>query len=225
MRARFYDFWARVARGARRRGGYTVVEVMMALSVLSIGATGVVAMQKVTLIGNTRARDLATATAIASSWIERLRYDGLRWNYDSATGTSTLGSTTYLSQPQNTWFSPASGGAAFGPLTEIQPSFDVKGMDTLSATETGFCVNVRLTTLLNNPSTPTAIPSAMRAEVRVYWLKVNNSTVDPALTGTLNGVALCNNTAANIASLDSATDGTTRYHFVYAASAILRNDI
>lgn len=223
MRGRLYDWWARVMRGARRRGGYTVVEVMMALSVLSIGATGVVAMQKVTLIGNTRARDLATATAIASSWIERLRYDGLRWTYDGT--TATLGSTTYLSQPQNVWFSPAAPGAAFGPLTAIQPTTDVKGMDTATAAETGFCVNVRLTTLMNNPTTPAAIPSAIRAEVRVYWLKVNSTTVDPALTGTLNGVALCDDSAANIASLDTAADGTTRYHFVYATSAILRTDI
>ena len=53
-------------RTGRARLGYTVIEVMMALAVLSIGATGVIAMQKAALIGNVRARNLTTASAIAS---------------------------------------------------------------------------------------------------------------------------------------------------------------
>ncbi len=208
-----------------RRAGYTVIEVMMALSVLSIGTTGVIAMQKVTLIGNTRARDLATATAIAAAWVERLRYDGLRWTYDPATGVATLGSTTYLSQPQNVWFVPPPGGPSGTAVGGMEGLSDVKGMDTVVAAEGAFCVNVRLTNIMNNPIQPAPIPAAMRAEVRVYWLKMHHTTVNPALSGTLAGNPFCSTNQADIDSLDTAADGTTRYHFAYASTAILRNDL
>ena len=52
---------ARLSRAARKRwsiAAYTVMEVMMALGVLSVGATGVIALQKATVIGNLRRQGL-----------------------------------------------------------------------------------------------------------------------------------------------------------------------
>ena len=43
---------ARSQNAARR--GYTIIEVMMAMAVLALGSTGIIAMQKVTLAGNQR---------------------------------------------------------------------------------------------------------------------------------------------------------------------------
>lgn len=195
----------------------------MAMSVLSIGATGVVAMQKVTLLGNTRARDLATASAIASAWIERLRYDGLRWTFDDANGVTTLAATEYLDQTQGAWFRPANGTA--GVMTGTTTVTDVKGMDTTVALENAFCVNIRLQTLMSTPAPQCdanqVCPSAIRAEVRVYWLKVHN-TQTAALGGTVAAAPFCDGT--EIATIDSIANGTRRYHFVYMTSAILRND-
>ena len=45
-----------------RSRGYTVIELLMALTVLALGASGVVAMQRVTLESNRYAKNLAIAT-------------------------------------------------------------------------------------------------------------------------------------------------------------------
>ena len=51
--------------------GYTMVEVMMALAILTIAASGIVAMQKATLVGNMKSRNLATASQVAQAWMSR----------------------------------------------------------------------------------------------------------------------------------------------------------
>jgi prepilin-type N-terminal cleavage/methylation domain-containing protein len=206
----------------KARRAYTVVEVMMALSVLSIGATGVIALQKAALIGNTNARDLATATAIASAWIERLRYDGLRW-VQRDNGTSTIAETTYLqvvaddfpnviAPPEARWHVPAASGDSW--FAGVQPTADVRGMDTSVASETAFCTNIRLTQVL---------PGAIRAEVRVFWLRNHNTNVSQNISGTFGGSALCDPGSGYIDQVSSdAANG--RYHFVYMTSAILRQE-
>ena len=47
-------------RELRRRAqrGYTIVELVMSLAVLAIGASGVIAMQKVAVASNRHAKDL-----------------------------------------------------------------------------------------------------------------------------------------------------------------------
>lgn len=214
----------RRGRIARRAliAGYTVVEVMMAMAVLSIGATGVIAMQKTALLGNLRARNLATASAIASAWVERLRIDGVRWTIDGA-GVNTIAATTYLSivqndfpqvtAPEGVWFTPAANPPD-PALAGVQPTKDVRGMDTAVPTEQGFCTNIRLTQVL---------PNMIRAEVRVFWLR--NQGGGSEQTGTLAGQPLCpvNNQAFLNNDLTTA-QAQERYHFVYLSSTILRND-
>jgi len=215
----------RVRRSLRRRRrsvlrGYTVVEVMMAMAILSIGATGVIAMQKTALLGNLRARNLATASAIASAWIERLRVDGLRWTINSA-GLNTIGSTAYLNivqddfpnvtNPEGIWQVPTA--SPDNAMLGVQPTEDVRGMDTATLTEQGFCTNIRLTQIL---------PNVIRAEVRVFWLR-HQGGGNNTQTGTLGGQALCSNQQGYLNQLSSVA-GQQRYHFVYLSSTILRND-
>ena len=90
--------------------GYTVMEVMMALAILTIGASGVIAVQKATMIGNTNARNLATANSIAQSWVERLRADALVWN--APANADDIGDTNWLksadpANPNTPWIAPA----------------------------------------------------------------------------------------------------------------------
>ncbi|HYO94825.1 MAG TPA: prepilin-type N-terminal cleavage/methylation domain-containing protein, partial [Polyangiaceae bacterium] len=61
--------------------GYTFVELLMSLSILSLGVTGVIAMQKVTVTSNQHAKNLAIATQISQSWMDELRADSLMWNH------------------------------------------------------------------------------------------------------------------------------------------------
>jgi type IV pilus assembly protein PilV len=211
--------WLRLRRALSR--AYTVVEVMMALSVFSIGATGVIAMQKATLVGNTRARDLATASAIASAWIERLRYDGLRWTQQD-TGLSTIGQTTYLNVVGNDfpniaglegqWFRPAPSADAW--FAGVEPLADVRGQDTSTVAAGAFCTHLRITQVL---------PGAIRADVRVFWLRNHNTNVSTNYAGTFNNGPLCPYDPGYVTQMSSDIAGG-RYHFVYMTSAILRAD-
>ncbi|MEM9875539.1 MAG: prepilin-type N-terminal cleavage/methylation domain-containing protein [Myxococcota bacterium] len=203
----------RYGRSRRRRAGYTVVEVLMALSVLAVGATGVIAMQKATLVGNTQARNLATANAIAQSWLERLQVDGMGWTTD-ANGNDTILQTRWLSvvgldhptiaPPEDVWFRPATVAAVD---RSMEAGADVRGLDTDIAAETGFCTHVKLTQTM---------PNLIRAEVRVFWLRRNGG-------GTIAGTPLCDDNVGYVAAV-SAPGASSRYHFVHLVGGITRKE-
>ena len=160
-------------RTRRQLSGYTVVEVMMALTVLAIGSTGVIAIQKTTLLGNTNARNLATATAVATTWAERLRADGMQWT--NTDGTPNLSSTRWLNSATGAmgpWFSPTQA-ASFG-----SPRADILGADIYGAEPEAqaFCTEIRLT----------RIATMIRAEIRVFWDRGGN----PVACGTAGVEAL-----------------------------------
>lgn len=157
----------------RRRAGYTLIEVVMAIGVLTAGAVGIMALQQAATRGNMESRQMTTATQLAQRWIERLRRDGLGWR----TGTTVvpvpvtvLSSTTYLQQV------PASGAAApfFVPVPPVasgeSANFDYYGRDTTVAADMHYCTNVRLEWLYPG--------RAMRADVRVWWARRAGGTSD-----------------------------------------------
>ncbi|HDH02444.1 MAG TPA: prepilin-type N-terminal cleavage/methylation domain-containing protein [Nitrospirae bacterium] len=73
---------------ATRRGGelgFTLVEVLVALTILVIGLLGVALMQVVSIQGNTFSREMAVATGLGQDMLEKLRT--LQWtelNVDDA---------------------------------------------------------------------------------------------------------------------------------------------
>ncbi|MDC0683567.1 type IV pilus modification PilV family protein [Sorangium atrum] len=157
---------ARARRAASR--GYTLIEVMAALGVLAIGATGVLALQKATLISNTNARNLAIANSIAMTWAERLRVDALQWNdpmrvpdIDSDTDWLTLSTTSPF--------------PARLPPTEITalgaPDADVLGADIYpgDTSASAFCTHVRFRQFTDPASGTRIWESLIRAEIRVIW--------------------------------------------------------
>ena len=197
-----------------RQGGYTVIEVVMSLALLSIGATGVIAMQKATLLGTVNARNLATANAVAATWLERLQLDGLRWRLTNAK-QNTIASTTYLqvvgsdfpsvSPQENVWLRPQ-----VQPTMGYSPMADVRGKDTTNSKEAAFCTNIKLSQLL---------PNLIRAEVRVFWLRHRGGGQNSKYAGTINNKPLCDGSPGYLQAVTSAHD---RYHFVSIASAILQ---
>lgn len=144
--------------------GFTVVEVMMALAVLGVGAAGVIAMQDAALIANTNARNLVTANGIAQGWLERIRLDALSWN--EVAGRQDISETTWI---QNALASPPAAGAGWVVASNL--GADVTGAELLVAdpTElaTAFCTQLRLTRFSLDRSNP--FYRAFRIEVRVTW--------------------------------------------------------
>ncbi|MFO0758813.1 MAG: prepilin-type N-terminal cleavage/methylation domain-containing protein [Byssovorax sp.] len=190
----------------RRRGGYTVVEVMMALAILTLGASGVIAVQKAALLGNTNARNLATANAIAKSWVERLRTDALVWN---APGNGDdIGETSWLKQsdpnnPNQPWLTP---NEVLAPALAGSPDSDVLGVDIFPADPgppaSAFCTQLRFTRFPQNVLP--AYRKMIRAEIRVFWER-SGKPIDCAI-------------APNPVEGDVG-----RYGFVYVTTAVMQN--
>lgn len=196
--------------------GYTVVEVMMALAILGVGATGVIAMQKATLIGNTSARNVATANYIAMGWAERLRTEALQWNAQN--GTDDLATDTkWLTNAKTDtplWFNPkpiATDSNGGGTSPAGLPANDIIG-DEMTVTPApprypAFCTKMRLTKLklfpnpnVNDPATIRTI----RAEIRVYWER-SGRPVD------------CTEIP------DPETGDNNRYGFITVTTAVIQN--
>lgn len=194
----------------------------MAIAVLGLGAAGVIAMQKATLLGNTNARNLATATIIAQGWIERLRVDAQAWNEPAL--TPDLGDTKWMNTllTAKVWTAPdelaVTAGATSVATPVGSPAADIMGADSFAGdgTAPAFCTQVRLTRFTQSPSTCVANALAagdsnlctlyrmIRLEVRVYWDK-------------------------SMRQLDCKTALPTdyqlgRYGFVYMESGILENN-
>src|SRR5262245_14163143 len=66
-------------RRRSQRQGFTLVEVMVSLGVMTIGAMAILGMQQQIIRANIHARQVTTATQIAQNVIERLKLDGLSW--------------------------------------------------------------------------------------------------------------------------------------------------
>ena len=192
-----------------RDRGYSAVEVLVAMTLFAVGASGVIAMIRANVQGNYDARTLDVANSVARAWEERLRRDASYWT-KSPTGVSgnAVSTTKWLKNTADApavWFVPA---APASPNHEGQsPAFDLLGReladtDAQDATKTLFCTQLRLTWLVPN--------SVVRAEVRVFWPRAGQA-----------GVA-CTDAAATGAALD-ALDSNAKWRFVQTQNAIRGN--
>jgi Tfp pilus assembly protein PilV len=194
-----------------RSPGYTVVEVMIAMAILMIGTTGIVAMQKVTTVSNRDSKNLVVANQIARAWVERLRADATQWNNPSPTSPTTndMGNTRWLGVVNGLWFRPAND------TTHGEPAYaaaDVFGNDVpIGSAATVYCTNVRLSWLYGPPGTVEP-PYLLRAEIRVLWLR--DGGPGPV------GATACENGAVTWDNIGPMTD---RFHFVYVATAVTQN--
>src|SRR5271154_1609339 len=99
--------------------GYTAVEVLMAMTVMTIGAAAVMSMQKTSIQGNLDARKTDMANSIARMWVERLERDAMQWTLPSAqnpTGNNFAGALLLASPTYGAWGLPSyeMGGNADG---------------------------------------------------------------------------------------------------------------
>jgi len=175
-----------------------MVEVMMALAILTIAASGIVAMQKATLVGNMKSRNLATASQVAQAWMSRLRADSVTWTTENGT-SKTKWLINVEGKQGGTWRRPDvdQGFSA-------SPEADVRGNDVFDGKGVGYCTNFRLTKLSDD---------LIRAEVRVHWLRHHGS-------GGKDGNSLCGDNEAFLQEMGAYQD---RYGFVYATSTVIRN--
>jgi prepilin-type N-terminal cleavage/methylation domain-containing protein len=203
-------------RAARRERGYTVVELMMAITVFGIGVAGIISMEKVTSVSNQHAKNLAIATHIAESWLDMLRADAAAWNHPSPGNTiADLGTDTFwLNQTvtnanATSWFLPG-WNAALG----FGPAFDALGnpinTPVSGLANVAFCSNLRLSWLY--PPNPTTGNGLIRAEVRVFWLRDGQASPQA-------GTNICDPTMPT----NLINGATSTFHFVQKITGIREN--
>jgi prepilin-type N-terminal cleavage/methylation domain-containing protein len=193
-------------RGPR---GYTIVELMMAISVMAIGITGIISMQKVTMTANQNAKHLSVATQIGNAWLDALAADALQWNSPGTqNATSDLGETRWLNNVTGNWFMPVESPAnAMG----FGPGFDALGNWVAEANieQAVYCTHLRLTWLFPEASNVTG-NGLIRAEVRVFWLREGGNPTGFCAQG------------SDVAAVGAAA-GT--HQFVYQTGAIRQNKL
>lgn len=168
----------------KRTGGYTLIEVMMAVVIMVIGATGILAMQGASVRSNQDAGETTTAVNFATTWVERIKRDASRrW---TASGTTRMLNSPYL-RATTDYFVPEP------PDARESWGANYFGFETRTASNIYYCVNVRGTVAhAYNPVTPAAPDldndiNALRVDVRVWWYRWGNAadrTTGPACTAT-----------------------------------------
>jgi prepilin-type N-terminal cleavage/methylation domain-containing protein len=205
-------------RAAAAARGYTAVEVLIAMTVMAIGAAAVMTMQKASVQGNLDARRLDVANGIARMWEERLQADAMAWTTPNATTpTSNLATTNggnggqvadALHSP-GTWILPTHYSTTASPEAPQSYIFDILGRDLYGSeiANAVFCVAVRLTPLVP----PASAPALIRADVRVLWQR--------GLGSNPNGGGFC------VPGSDATSDSPSPdiYHALYVTTALKEN--
>jgi prepilin-type N-terminal cleavage/methylation domain-containing protein len=181
-----------------RRQGFTLIEVMMTVAIITIGATGLFAMQGATVRANAEAEEATVATAFASSWIERLKRDGLTW---TARGSLALANSQNLKNlvgcTANTWVVPTSSTPQVESALADFHGFDIDTTAPAADRPRGYyCANVSVSPVHGmgaDRSLPITNPDdadLLRVTVRVWWARggrggadVSNLSLSPGARG------------------------------------------
>jgi prepilin-type N-terminal cleavage/methylation domain-containing protein len=192
----------------RRKQGFTLVEVMVSIGVMTIGAMAVMAMQQQLTRANRHAREISTASQIAQNWIERFKLDALRWNVVGGQGATTYLGAVPAPGTQGAFTTiPAQTATLSGVNRLLSPGFDYYGQDVDvsagNATNLYYCASHRLNWVYNNQR-------AMRVDVRVWWGRDGMGNIQTAHPRCID-----DNTALNPggASYDN-------FHIVYLSTVI-----
>jgi len=155
--------------GRRGRSGFTLVEVMIAIGVMTVGSLGILSMHQAVSNANRTAQEMNTALAITERWMERIERDSLSWteqgiNAASLTGTDYLSALAGGVDPTD-WFRPTVTAA------DESYAFDYFGRDTEDAGAIKYCTNLRLSWVRQG--------SSMRVDVRTYWFRAGYLNGNP----------------------------------------------
>jgi len=201
----------------RQTSGFTLVEVLVSLGVMTVGAAAIIGMQQQTTRANVHARQLTIATQIAQNALERLKLEGLSWNSVTRTAPAsdlvnapTLGPVVGAT-PGAFMTLPARTVTASGVSRVLSNAYDYYGADvdltnadeqTLSRVV--YCAGYRLSWIYSNFR-------SIRADVRVWWSK---SAPSRSITGDFG------NCVDNNLALNPGGNQIDNYHVVYLSTVI-----
>jgi hypothetical protein len=191
---------------SRRSEGYTVVELMMAISVFATGVTGIIALERATVSSNQLAKNVTVANGIAEAWLSQLAADATLWT--SARGVTKTTWLTTITANDGLWQLPTyDDGLGFGA------EFDAFGAPTTA--NPSYCAQIRLTWLYGDQSaqqtTGVAGNGLIRTEVRVFWPRDEATRI----SGDCN-----DNSPGTVSNVNTALNNGATYHVVTQAGAV-----
>lgn len=163
----------------RTQTGFTLVEVMIAIGIMTVGSLGILSMHQAVTRANREANEMNTALAITETWLERVERDALEWTAKGFNTTEIQG-TDYLKElagqaDETAWFKPIPSAAG------ESWAFDYFGMDTTAAADTKYCVNLKLSWLRQG--------SSARVDVRTFWFRGGHMVGTPAHSKWVTGAS------------------------------------
>ncbi|MFO0715041.1 MAG: prepilin-type N-terminal cleavage/methylation domain-containing protein [Sandaracinus sp.] len=150
-----------------RTSGYTLVEVMLAVAILAVGATGILGLQGMAIRGNQEANEYATATRTVEFWLDRYRMDALAWRTG---GAGTLSSPALFNNTELMRSMPAAGSTGwFVPVPASAGTFPPAAQLTANgnpappagAPTPVYCTQANMTWVYGG--------TAVRVDVQTFW--------------------------------------------------------
>ncbi|MGB8328960.1 MAG: prepilin-type N-terminal cleavage/methylation domain-containing protein, partial [Polyangiales bacterium] len=143
------------------QSGFTLVEVMIAIGIMTVGSLGILAMHQAVSNANRSAHEMNTALAITERWLERVERDSLAWTAQGM-NTAALNSTAYLKEladdeSETEWFTPSPANA------DESFAFDYFGADVVDGGPFQYCTNLHLAWIRQG--------SAARVDIRTFWYR------------------------------------------------------
>lgn len=192
----------------RAHRGFTILEVLIATLVLTIGMIGIFGMQTIAIQANRVAYDTRVATELAETTLERISRDAIEW-----TGAGNWRSAGYLAQGMSTtgaWVAPPVAGytgsqsLTYNDLGVPQyPSMSPSNA-RLAERNSRYCLDYRIDWV--------RAPRLARVQVRVTWPR------------TVAGEAILQENCANLATIDDDVR-TLNFQSVQATTMVASNAV
>jgi prepilin-type N-terminal cleavage/methylation domain-containing protein len=199
-------------RAGQRRQGFTLIEVMVSLGVMTVGAMAILALQQQSIRSNAHARQLTIATEIAERWAERFKQDAQSWNtVGLASGTpnavDVLSRTKWLKQITN----KPNEFQRIEDLDEpVSNAFDYQGFDVPSVNGGYYyCASFRPSWVY--------FGRAMRIDIRVWWARENIQRSSGTVSNIVAQFKDCDDPPG---MLDPGGAQYSNYHVVYLPTVV-----
>jgi prepilin-type N-terminal cleavage/methylation domain-containing protein len=194
----------------RRARGFTLIEVMVSLGIMTIGAMAIMALLAHIIRSNAHARQLNTGMNLGQQWVDRIKQDAHTWTRIAATaGTPNVADvlidTLYLSNvtsPPSTTFQVIPANTAL-----VSAAFDYQGRDVAllgGGQAYHYCTAYRANWIY--------FGSTMRVDVRVFWPRAGTGA------NIMTDWPLCDGDHTRLDPPNGSLLG--QYHVVYLPTAV-----
>lgn len=225
------------------RAGFTMVEVMMGLAILAVGAAAVIALLKFTVLGTLDSRHVANASIVGASYIERIQTAALMWNqFDNSDLAEMDGTVVPVSDNPAPNFGTMvnafagalapgvpSAWAHFGapdasaiPVNGAMTTID--GDVTANPAQAAYCTHVRVTWVSGPDRPPVGTPGgdSFRVEIRTFWARSGRTVGDEcALTpGSLDAMFANPGVSLAVAGINRTR---AEYGIIHLTTIVRRN--